>query len=234
MSKKAQQNAIKKRVKRAEKSREKRTAAQTAKIGVPRGTIVPNKQKFDRRLDRLHGAMVRNGLEDPVAYLRNGGKIDKSLQMDPKQLISDAKDRIGDVFKLFSFSVIAHRLIQKGLFEHTFTIDLAAVAHQMVNIDENFRNLPVKLKNNWEDFAIDMFDIGGEVEDVGTKLYEEFNALSAHHDQIEAQVNALAKEHAQETGMDLVSARNNAVESIAYGYLDEVINHANKESVVNV
>jgi hypothetical protein len=233
MSKKAQQNAIKKRNKRAEQSRVKRSAAQAARIGVPRGTIISPQHKFDRRMDRLHDAMVRNGLEDPVGYLRSGGKIDKSLQMDPMALVQEAKERIGDVFKLFSFSVIAHRLIQKGLFEHEFTVDLPALAHQMVNIDENFRNLPNKLKENWEEFAIDMFDIGGEVEAVGTQLYDEFNALSKHHDLIEAQVTALAKEHAKETGAELLPVRNAAVEAIAYGYLDEVINHANKEAVVN-
>lgn len=218
MSKKTQLKAAQKRAQRKVTSKNKVT-----QTNIHKSNEFVRSDKFMRKMDRLHDAMVRNGLDVPAEYVKNGGKVGQLSQLKTNTMIKEAKDRISDVFKLFSYATMAQRLVEAKAFEHEFKIDLKEMALHMTSVDQTFQGLGPALKRSNEDFAIEMFELGSELEAAGTALYEEIERLEPHSKIMEAHLMANAKELAAEQGIPVEQATVKILEAIAYAFLHSTI-----------
>lgn len=183
---------------------------------------VARSDKFVKKLDKLHAAMVRNGLEDPVQFIKNGGKIENLKELDYKGLVADVKERIGDVFKLFSYNTMAAALIEAKVFEHEFKIDLKEIGLQLVSMDKTYQGLGEAMKRSKEDFAIEIFDLAGELEEVSAKLYQEIENLEPHESIMGRHLEHHAKQWADEEQKPIEKGYKAVMESVAYAFLNKI------------
>jgi hypothetical protein len=95
-------------------------------------------------------------------------------------LIKTSRKAVGEVYKLFSYVVLAERLVQQKAFVHEFACDLDRVTNELIEIDRQVMRLPKLAEIDLESFTIDMLDIGGYVENLADQLYTEIETLEKH------------------------------------------------------
>lgn len=211
MSKKSQQKAATKRARREVVSKQKRAIRQARGVQIlpgsrpvsPGGALTP-----------LAMALARSNLEDPMKVIMKGRKSDGTV--DVQELIKTSRQALKEVYKLFTYTTLAERMVKQNIITHDFACDLDRITAELIEIDRQVLRLPKLAEVDIESFMVDLLDIGGYIENIADKLYSEIESLEKNSIVIEERLNRSAHDfqvsHPEVTEQD---ARVIVMESIS-------------------
>lgn len=204
MSTKHSKAAAQKRVRREQRSKDKRKSANRGVNSVGKKFAALSKNK--------------DLLEQVVRDAKMGKGADKELMFkDDSEMIAGIKSAVGEVFKLYSYITLANHLIEKALINHTLSIDLKQVSVDLMAIDSRFSRLSLLAP---EEMAVDVLEMATEIGNITELLYGEVMKLEEYSLTMEEVITTLSNEVEGDASVD--SKRISVLSAIAYKYLHEV------------
>ncbi|WNV45856.1 hypothetical protein [Aeromonas phage AerS_266] len=218
MSIKAQRNADKKRAARRIASTAKKKNANRNQVSVK-----PVKSKtFNKTLENIRTSLDNNRVDSLIKH-SGGVNKEKLSKINTDELINSTRSAIGDCFKLFCYVSLAVKLGEQNKINYQPSIDIEDIARSMMNIDKTFSTFKALRESDPENFVINVFDVGSELETRATELYEEISKIDDEHGiAIASYVTGSAKEYMiehPEVTMD--EARIAITEAVAYTVLEQ-------------
>lgn len=160
-------------------------------------------------------------LSNAVRQVNNGTKELETDIKTPEDMINGIKRNIGEVFKLFSYVVLLNGMIEKKIIDYTLSIDLKAVALDLIDIDSRVSRLLVLLKANEEEALVtECLDIGTAIQNHSSDLYIEVTRSEPHALVIEETLSSLRETITE----DVTEGEKTAMvlKALSYDYLAKV------------